>query len=500
VINPIEVITRSRNRLAKLAAWRVIVIAVAPVLVTLAAAWYLDSVAAQIWNRWGYLIDPPRLSLLRAAIVLTAVSEMLAAAWWAWRAWTKNRDFAQAAERIDELVGAHQEILTLATFADPARPSEGRSPLFAILWRRAITYLEKFDPIRAFRFEPVAPLRRSSVCAVAIAIVLGLATLALMRMPTATVAAAYRLRQLAVGADGSSATPDDRQIAEAARDVAADLENPRIPPAQKLAELQAIKQQLAQLEQVKTDQQSGSGSGNGNGNAAGKSEGGGAGSGNGNGGSEGAGNSPGAKTPGGAGAGAGGKGDKNNAPPADLQKDLAKAEAKLEQDSKSTDNTLTADKQDQNGAGLAPQAGGNPRQPGPENQPNGNGNVQLPGAGSLAQSEAPPASSNPSAHKDDNGTQGDTHLGDFPKAVAYERYYKLGDKGPAIDLRNARYVTFRLPTDVITTGAEGKTVRDNGAPSASAPYTNAPLKEQRLSASPDEEQLIPPRYRELLNH
>ncbi|MGH7837215.1 MAG: hypothetical protein ACREQC_05230, partial [Candidatus Binataceae bacterium] len=461
-----------------------------------------DSVAALIWNRWEYLIDPDRLALLRGAIFLTAGGEALVAAWWASRAWRQNGGFAQAAERIDALVGGHQEILTLAIFADPARPADRRSPLFPLLWRHAITYLDKFDPVRAFRLEPAAPARRSSIFAAAIAIVLGLAMLALMRMPTATQAAAYRLRQLAADAETPDAATDDRQIADAARDVAADLENPRIPPTQKLAELQAIKQQVAKLQQLKLDQQSGSGSGNANGNAAGKGSGGGSGSGSGsgNGGGEGAGKSAGAKAPGAESSGDS-KGDKkNNTPSADLQKDLAKAEAKLEQESKSTDNTLTADKQDQTGTGLAPQAGGNPKQPGPENRQNGTGNVQLPDAGKLAQSEAPPASNNPSMHKDDKGTQGDTHLGDFPKAVAYERYYKLGDKGPAIDLKNARYVTFRLPTAVITTGAEGKVVRDTGAPSAAAPYTNAPLKEQRLSASPDEEQLIPPRYRELLGH
>jgi hypothetical protein len=31
-----------------------------------------------------------------------------------------------------------------------------------------------------------------------------------------------------------------------------------------------------------------------------------------------------------------------------------------------------------------------------------------------------------------------------------------------------------------------------------APYTNAPLKAERLPASPDEQQLVPPRYRELI--
>jgi hypothetical protein len=59
-------------------------------------------------------------------------------------------------------------------------------------------------------------------------------------------------------------------------------------------------------------------------------------------------------------------------------------------------------------------------------------------------------------------------------------------------------VTFRLPTDTLAAGGEGKTVPDTGRPAAQTAYTNAPLREQRLAISPDERQLVPPRYRDLI--
>lgn len=92
---------------------------------------------------------------------------------------------------------------------------------------------------------------------------------------------------------------------------------------------------------------------------------------------------------------------------------------------------------------------------------------------------------------------GDTHLGEFPKASNYQRFYKLGENGPAINVRDARYVTFRLPTEIESPG-EGAIVPDNSRLRAITPYTNAPLNQQRLPVSPDEQQLVPPRYRELI--
>jgi hypothetical protein len=41
-------------------------------------------------------------------------------------------------------------------------------------------------------------------------------------------------------------------------------------------------------------------------------------------------------------------------------------------------------------------------------------------------------------------------------------------------------------------------VPDSARPQASTPYTNSPLKQERLPVSPDEQQLVPPRYRELI--
>jgi hypothetical protein len=92
---------------------------------------------------------------------------------------------------------------------------------------------------------------------------------------------------------------------------------------------------------------------------------------------------------------------------------------------------------------------------------------------------------------------GDTHLGEFPKGGNYQRFYKLGERGATIDVRDARYVTFQLPTEIESAGT-GAVVADNTRPRATAPYTNAPLKPQRLRASPEEQQLVPPRYRELI--
>jgi len=69
--------------------------------------------------------------------------------------------------------------------------------------------------------------------------------------------------------------------------------------------------------------------------------------------------------------------------------------------------------------------------------------------------------------------------------------------GLPIDLRDARYLIFRLPSATSAAGG-GKTVLDTERPAASTPYSNVPLKEERLEAAPDERQLVPPRYRDLI--
>lgn len=488
MVNPVESIAQARGRLARLAALRSGLYASLPLTVTIAAALSLDVVASLILDQWGYLLDPSHEMMLLEGMFGLLAAQMAALAFFAWWAWRRARDFVTTAERIDDLIGGHQEIVTLATLADPERPElkASRSPLFPVLWRRAIAYLEPFDPKREFRLEFAEPLKLSSLLALGTAAILGLALTGAMQSATAAQLTSHRLRELARTLDTPSATPDNRQLAAAARDVARDLESPKLPPEQKLAELQALKRELekfqAQKQSAKGNSSGGSGQGQGNGNGSGQGTGKGSG-----GGGNGAGQ----------GAGSGGKGKKSDRQMVELRNDIAKAEMKLEEESKSGDKSQTTANNNQKGTGLAPQAGDNPKQAGSQDKPNGTGDINVPRPGKLAQNKMP-SGGIAGEQKNDKGSQGDTHLGEFPKAVGYERFYKPGEKGPPIDIRDARYVTFQLPSEVVS-GAAGRTVADTTRPAATTPYTNAPLKEQRVAISPDEQQLVPPRYRDLIH-
>ena len=107
----------------------------------------------------------------------------------AWRAWREADDFMDAAEQVDNAVDGHQEIVTLASLADPAAEPpaqrEQRTPLFPLLWRRAAGYLERFDPNGAFAFEVRRPLVRSLPIAAAMVVLLAAVALALVRPPSA---------------------------------------------------------------------------------------------------------------------------------------------------------------------------------------------------------------------------------------------------------------------------------------------------------------------------
>ena len=124
---------------------------------------------------------------------------------------------------------------------------------------------------------------------------------------------------------------------------------------------------------------------------------------------------------------------------------------------------------------MVPKQGENPNQPGPQNQLNGTGNIELPKPSNLAKGQTP-AGGGQSTRKDDKGSSGDTHLGDFPKAANYERFYKVGEKGPPIDIRDARYVVSGCRRRSVAAGGGGKMVADTSRPAASTPFTNVPLK------------------------
>jgi hypothetical protein len=496
VVNPVELIGKSRRRLARLAAIKAALYVLLPVAVTLVLALNLDDLGAMTWERWGYLLDTTHADALRQALLFFAVAEALALALLSWRAYRNANDFVGTAKRIDDLIGGRQEIVTLATLTDPAHPEprEKRSPLFPMLWRRAISYLDLFEPRREFKAEIREPLTRSSLYALVLVALLGLTAAALIHTPTLEQALAHRLRVIARALD-SSHSDASHALAKEVRDTAAKLENPQLPPEQKVQQLEQLKHEIEKLQpQMAKATQNGSGRGDSGGQN---------GSGQGNG--KGTGNGTGSGSGSGKGSGKGGQGsnqsgkNKNKSGEqqlVELGNDISKAQAQIQTESGPRDQAKgSSEGNKEQGNTLA--EGKNPNRPGNANQPNGAGNIELPKPGNLAKNEQQGNNSN--GRHDDKGSTGDTHLGEFPKAVNYERFYKPGESGPPIEVRDARYVTFRLPTDTLAAGGQGRTVPDTGRPAATTAYTNAPLREQRLAISPDERQLVPPRYRDLIH-
>lgn len=456
----------------------------------MAIALELDMLNALAFDHFGYLMDAAPALLFQRSLLALALVQLVAAALFAWRAWLHASDFVQTAEQIDCCVGGRQEIVTLATFSDPSRPEAAnlRSPLFPMLWGRAITYLEAFDPHSAFTLDLREPLVRSFILAALAVIILITAAFTLMTRPTPAQSVIHRLQLFAKGIDASAPSPAQQQLAAAARDVAKDLINPKLPPQEKLAELRAIEHELEKFQEQHQTARTGKGNSSGGG-----------GNGNGSGGDQGAG---GAGRGSGSGKGSGisqtgsgkGNGGKANQQMVELHNDITKAKMKLEQEADSGDKTTTARNNSAHGAGTTHKPGNNPNQPGGQNSSNGNG--QVPQPQTLASSKMPSGQS-PGARRSDRGTMGDTHLGEFPKPGNYQRFYKLGERGPAINMHDARYVTFQLPTEIESAGM-GVIVPDSTRPQASTPYTNSPLKQERLPVSPDEQQLVPPRYREMI--
>jgi uncharacterized membrane protein YgcG len=489
--NPVELISRSRRRLARIAALKTVLYLLFPVAAAFALAGAFGWIGHATWEKAGYMLSPAHAAMIREALFAIGAAGILLMAALALRAYRRANDFVATAAKIDEIIGAHQEVVTLAALAAPGdeRKTE-RSPLFPMLWRRVVSYFDIFDPKRAFRPQVARPFAGSSLLMLALVIALGLATVALMRPPTPEQALARHLRQIARQLE-ASANPAERAFAGDALKAADMLENPRLPPREKVAELQQIERQLDQM-QAHSQQlsQSGSGKGNSGGQGGGKSSG----SGNGNAGS-------GTGTGHGSGAGTGAGATQNNGKNkgdqlAELHNDIAKAQAQIQTESGPRDETKGDSSGHQKGNTLAAKAGDNPNRNGPQNNPNGKG-MSLPHPDNNAPNRST-AANHSSGNKNDQGMTGDTHLGEFPKAESFQRYIKPGDKGPPIAIHDARYVLFRLPPAVPTSNGTGALVPDTERPTATTPYTNAPLKRQHLAATPDERQLVPPRYRDLI--
>ncbi|HVB82607.1 MAG TPA: hypothetical protein VNE82_21990 [Candidatus Binataceae bacterium] len=490
VINPVDQIAAARRRLKRVAALRAGLTFLVPALSALLLAATLEAIGAATWERVGYVLAPARLGGLRLALLTVGVTALAGCAWMAWRAWRAADDFIDAAERVDEAVDGHQEIVTLASLADPAESAAERAlrtPLFPLLWHRAAGYLERFDPNRAFAFEVRRPLARSLPIAAVMVAILAAAALALVRPPTAGQLQARKLR-VAARQLSSSPSSADKELASKILAAAAALENPDLPPREKLERLaEAMSELQKQPPQGSSLQQSAkntSGSGNGKGNS-------------------GKGSAPGQDSGNGKGQGQGqqgqgeGQGNNPNSPKGkeqivELRNDLSKAQAQIEAASGSKSN---APKPGQGDKGSALKPGTSPNKKGPSQRPDALAQGNIPRPDTSAKGQMP--SGGAQSGKNEKGGHGDTHLGEFPVAENFQRFYKPGE-GPAIRIRNARYVLFRLPTEVVSASG-GKIVPDTNRPTASVPYANVPLRTERLDATPQERQLVPPRYRDLIH-
>jgi uncharacterized membrane protein YgcG len=479
--NPVEIIVRSRNRLARLAVIRTLLHGALPLAVTLVIALDLNVLNTLAFDHFGYIMEAAPAQIFQRSVLGLTLFQFVALAIIAWRAASHTRNLMYTAARIDRCVEGRQEIVTLTALFDPANPdaAKGRSSLFPMLWERVSDYLKAFDPRAAFRLDFREPLVRSLLMAALAIIFLSSAAFALMTRPTPIQSVVHRLQLLADTIDKPSASAAQRQMAAAARDVAKDLVNSKLPPQQKLAELTALEHELEKFQKQRQNARAGKGnsSGGGNGNGGGAQAG---------------------DRSSGSGMSQNGNGAANhgkaNQQMVELRNDIADAQMKLEQDADSGKKSAAPRNDSSNGSRAAPKPGTNPNQPSGQNSKSGSG--QVPQPQSLANSKMPPGQSL-GAHQTDRGSMGDTHLGEFPEARNYQRFYQLGERGPRINVRDARYVTFQLPTAVESAGT-GPMIADNTRPQATTPYTNAPLKEERLPALPDEQQLVPPRYRDLI--
>jgi hypothetical protein len=493
VPNPVEILSRTSGRIAKVTATRTLAHAVLPAAVAATLAAMLHPLGQATWERWGYVLSPARAQILTGSLAAIALLSVITATLLALRAYLRARDFVAAAAQVDEAVGGHQQILTFATLVDPAAPEAaraGRSPLFPLLWKRAIAFLETFDARRAFPFRLGRPITRSSILTLAIAIAMVLATLGLIRPPSPLQREAMKLRQSASEIEKSSAGPGDLALASSLRDVAAELENPRLPPEQKLARLQEVMQQVAS----RGEQSAGKGKGRGGGGTAAskesKSQGTGEGSaGSPNGSGQGSGHN---QTSTGAGQNEKSGTGKDNS--VELQNELAKAEAQVEEAKHPEQKPSSGGDQSK---GEAPEVGKGTEQKAAGNQPNPQqaGNTPMQRA-NASRNRPRPGGNNQEAGTDQGSNQGDTRLGEFPTPTKTQRFSTGGSD--ALSIHDARYVMFRLP-NAIPVGSGGTTVIDPNRTKATTPYVNAPLKETSSDAPPDERQLVPPRYRDLIH-
>jgi hypothetical protein len=518
VDNPVETIGAASARIARLAAIRVMLCAVAPAFTAIALGVLLEPIGDATWAPFGYTLAPDRATVLSLALIGAGLVVLAAGLVMAFRAYRRAHDFVAAAAQLDDILECDQEIVTFANLANPAAPESGRArrtPLFPILWRRAISLFVNVDVSREFKLEAGQPLKRSSIFAGVVAIAMVFATLGLMSPPTPESLEAVKLRAIAQEIAKTATSPDDKALADSIRRAAEALQNSKLPPEEKKKRIEEAMRQADQAAQKRNNSQSGKNQGTGNsqnGKGNGKSQGQGtsAGSGTGEGnagtgaGQNAGGNNPGpgkggsgnnsGKNEGGKGSAKNGK-NKSDQTNIDLQNELAKAEAQVETANAKNPGPDSKPGDDKNQGG-ANKPGEKPDQKsGSQPDPNRPGDIPKPGAN--GDRNIPAAGGNPKNNRDMGSNLGDTHLGEMPTSTNAQRFLKPGEKGAALDIKDARYVMFRLP-GAPSSGSDGKTVLDTDRPRATTAYVNAPLAPTSDDAPPDERQLVPPRYRDMI--
>jgi uncharacterized membrane protein YgcG len=525
VDNPVETIGAASKRIARLAAIRTMLCAIAPALTAIALGTLLEPIGDLTWAPFGYTLAPDRATVLSLALIGAGLVVLAAGLVLAFRAYGRSNDFIAAAAELDDLLECDQEIVTFANLANPAAMESSRArrtPLFPILWRRAISLFVNVDVRREFKLEAGEPLKRSSIFAGVVAVAMVFATLGLMSPPTPESIEAAKLRAIAQEIAKTATSSDDKALADSIRRAAEALQNAKLPPEEKKKRIEEAMRQADKAAQKRNNSESGKNQGNGksnaqNGKGSGNSQGNGnsssAGSGSGQGksgtgaGQNLGGNNSGSGKSGGnnSGKNEGGKGsaknDKNNQNKSDqtkieLQNELAKAEAQVETaDAKNPGpDSKPGDDKNQSGANKP---GDKPDQKsGSQLDPSRPGDIPKPGTN--GDRNNPAAGGNPKNYRDLGSNMGDTHLGEMPTSTNAQRFLKPGEKGSTVDVKDARYVMFRLPGAPTSSGG-GKSVLDTDRPKATTAYVNAPLAPSRDDAPPDERQLVPPRYRDMIH-
>jgi hypothetical protein len=144
VPNPVEIIGSAGARIARLAAIRVFLGAVGPALTAIILGLLISPIGDLTWARWGYVLPPDRADILSMVLLAVGAVALVVGAVLAYRTYRERLDFLGAAAELDDLLDSQEQIITFATLANPQGP-EGmrarRTPLFPVLWRRAIACL-----------------------------------------------------------------------------------------------------------------------------------------------------------------------------------------------------------------------------------------------------------------------------------------------------------------------------------------------------------------------